>query len=572
MAETEQKIIEKIDDKIGDMQPIFDRMDTDEKLYFLEAYKMMTLDGHSEMPDVANITLNDPLTYASKAIAILGSYQRQTEVKGLTDKKTTKIEEFLADVDYIVDESLTKRDIISLDAFIDEQLCIRGHIGARCCVKSDKEGKFISPVLPLDTRYFPHDNDHNGMIWGAPIFRRFKNQIEREYEKELQEKNITLQKGFNEVRDYWDAIENNVFINKKLAMEEANTWGYPPFVKILCPLGTTLNTTLALKHKGESIYWANRELFAKKNEIASLLETLTIYGLFPGLQYESEEGENAVKPDDYPQGMRKISPIEKGAGYKNLPVMDIKRATSLLYSILEVCLQKGSLTPLDYGTLNFPLSGVTVHSLIGAREDIFLPRLQAKALFRQALSRMVIDQTIKLGKTVYLGQEGKENEYTPQDLKGDYTINYRFSLVTKEQTAADAALANSMKGTLSDDYIRRRIFQVDDPDGMKATLDSEAAVREDDVLRNFFRGLGFLYEAEKLTGDEKRIKQDAAKTIMQRIRTIMAQRRAMGQLSPIEGTQPEPKPSEEILSLFGKGGVGGGAKGTPRENAEELEE
>lgn len=570
MAETEQEIIKQIDRKIEEMKPIFDRMDEDEKLYFLEAYKMMTLDGRKEMEDVANITLNDPLTYATKAIAILGSYQRQTEVKGLTDKKTTKIEEFLADADYMVDEALTKRDIISLDAFIDEQICIRGHIGARCRVKIDKDGKFISPVLPIDTRFFPHDNDHNGMIWGAGIFSRFKAQIEREYEKALQERNISLHEGLNEVRDYWDAEENKIFIAKKLVEENPNTWGYPPFVKVICPLGTTLNTDSALKHKGESIYWANRELFAKKNEIASLLETLTLYGLFPGLQYESTQGENAAKPEGYPQGMRKIAAVEKGAGYKALPIMDIKRATIQLYSIVDACLQKGSLTPLDYGTLTFPLSGVTVHSLIGAREDIFLPRLQAIALFRQALSRMIIDQTIKLNQTVYLGQEGKQNKYTPQDLKGDYTINYRFSLVTKEGTAADAALANSMKGTLSDDYIRRRIFKVDDPDGMKAELDSEEAERRDEVLFLFRKGIGLLYAAEKLTGIDKRVKQMEAKTLMQKIRTIMAQRRAMGQPSPIEKTQPEPKPSGELLPLFSKGG--GGAKGTPRETNEEAEE
>ena len=570
MAETEQKIIEKIDDKIEDMQPIFERMDTDEKLYFLETYKMKTLDGSKDMPDVANITLNDPLTYATKAIAILGSYQRQTQVEGLPDKKTTKIEEFLDDLDYLMDEDLTKRDIISLDAFIDEQICIRGHIGTRCYVKVDEERRLLSPVVPLDTRYFPYDSDHNGMVWGAGIFRRFKTQVEKEYEKEIQEKRISLQKGLNEVRDYWDATENKVFIEKKLALEQANTWGYPPFVKVLCPLGTTLNTDLALKHKGESIYWANRELFAKKNEIASLLETLTMYGLFPGLQYASAQGEAATKPEDYPQGMRKVTPVDKDGGYRELPVMDIKRATNLLYSILEACLQKGSLTPLDYGTLTFPLSGVTVHSLIGAREDIFLPRLQAIALFRQALSKMIIDQIIKLGQTVYIGREGKQNEYTIQDLQGDYTINYHFSLVTKEGTAADAALANAMKGTLSDDYIRRNIFKVNDPDGMKADLDSEEAERRDEVLFLFRKGLGLLYASEKLTGVDKRVKQVEAKTLMQRIRTIMAQRRAMGQMSPMEGSQPEPKPGEG-LPLFSKGGVGGGAKGTPRET-EEAEE
>ena len=571
MADTPEKTIQLIDDKIEEMKPILDRMDIDEKLYFLETYVMSDAKGKA-IPDVSNVTLNDPLTYGTKAIAILGSYQRQTEIEGndLNDRKTTKIEEYLADVDYMVDERLVKRGIISLDAFIDEQICIRGHIGARSCVRLDKEGKFIPDVLPLDTRYFPYDNDDKGMIWGTGIFTRSKGQIEREYEKELSSKPMGLKKWSNEVRDFWDSTINRVFIIGQVIREIENTWGYPPFVRVACPSGSTLNTELALKHKGEGIFWANRDLFSKKNEIASLLNTLSIEAIFGGMQYASSKGEGASKPKETPYGPRKVIPVEKDGGFKPLPVNDIKNATRMLYTILETCLQKGSLTPLDYGTLTFPLSGVTVHSLIGAREDIFLPRLQAIALFRQALSKMMIDQTIKLGTTVYLGKEGKENEYTPQDLQGDYTIRYRFSLVTKEQTAADAALANSMKGTLSDDYIRRRIFRVDDPDGMKATLDSEAAVREDDVLRNFFRGLGFIYEAEELKGNEKRIKQYAAKTIMQRIRTIMAQRRAMGQLSPMEGKELPSQPQKQLLPVLG-GGQGGGAKGTPQPEEEQTE-
>lgn len=571
MADESQETYQLIDDKIEDMKPIFNRMDEDEKLYFLETYVMTDTKGKA-IPDMSNITLNDPLTYGTKAIAILGSYQRQTEIEGndLNDRKTTKIEEFLRDSDYMIDERLVKRGIASLSAFIDEQICIRGHIGARSCVRLDKEGKFILDVLPIDTRFFPYDNDDKGMIWGAGIFSRSKGQIEKEYEEELSKHPISLQKGLNEVRDFWNSEANRVFIAGEITRDQENKYGYPPFVEVACPMGSTLNTEMALEHKGESIFWANRDLFPKKNEIASLLETLTIEALFAGMQYESSHGETGSKPEEAPYGPRVVIPVEKGGGFKPLPVNDIKAATRLLYSILEACLQKGSLTPLDYGTLTFPLSGVTVHSLIGAREDIFLPRLQAIALFRQALSKMIIDQTIKLGKTVYLGKEGKENEYTPQDLKGDYTINYHFSLATKEQTAADAALANSMKGTLSDDYIRRRIFRVDDPDGMKADIDSEEAERKDEVLFLFRKGLSLLYAAEKLTGTEKRVKQMEAKTLMQRIRTIMAQRHAMGQLSPMEGKELPSRPAKQLLPVFG-GGQGGGAKGTPQPEEEQVE-
>ena len=60
------------DAKRETLKPIHDRMDVDEALYYLKPYKMMMLDNPSkEMPDVANVTLNDCLLYAVKAISIL---------------------------------------------------------------------------------------------------------------------------------------------------------------------------------------------------------------------------------------------------------------------------------------------------------------------------------------------------------------------------------------------------------------------------------------------------------------------------------------------------------------------
>lgn len=499
-----------VENKKNDMQPVFDRMAEDEKLYFLSPYSMKQLppNDSKDMPDVANITLNDPLLYANKAIAIISGAQRQTviEGEGLSDKQSTTIEQFLDDVYYLVNEWLVKRGIVSLDAFINEQICLRGRIVGSSRIKVDSEGNLIPDVLPRDARFFVYENDQNGMVWGAPIMRRSKKQIEREYDKEIHD-------DFGEVIDLWTTERNIVFVEKEVVIDEVNPYGYPPFVVSICPIGSTFNSEDATEHQGESIFWSNRELWKEKNRTATILQTLNIQALFGGLQYESSKGEAAPKPEESPYGPRKVVPVEQGGGFKPIPVNDIKNATRMFYSVLDACLQRGSLSTIDYGTLTFPLSAVAITTLTGSRDDIFLPRIQAIALFYQALSRMIIDQCSTLD-SVKLWREGKENTYSKSDFNGDYSIKYRFYATSKEQTAADLSIATAAQGFLSGDTIRREILNLQDPDGEQVKWESEQAEKIDEVL--------FLYRrASKLIEDEKPLE---AYILAKRIVSILKQR------------------------------------------------
>jgi len=565
MSDENREEYKLVQSELKDMKPVTDRMDGDEKLYLLKPYKMRNLDDTADEKDVANVTLNDPLLYAKKAIAITGSYKRQTVIKGkdLTDKQTTKIEKFLDDIFYMVNEYLPKRDITSLDAFINEQACIRGRIGARSCLKLDGQDSIIPDVVPVDTRWLPYDTDINGMMWGAPICSRSKAQIEREYP----DIGIKLKDTGNQVIDFWNTTNELVFIEKK-CIESGNTYGYPPFVIAKCPIGCMFNTEDAQEHDGESIFWPDRDLWKEKNETTTILKTLSRKALKGGLELQVTDPTQAKKPEESPFQEDVVIPVEKDGGFRQLPVNDIKSATRLLYSIIETCLQRGELTPLDYGTLAFPLSSVAILNLIAARNDIFAPILSMIASFYQTLSRMIIDQCVQFNQTIKLGRPGGYNTYSPSDFAGEFSITYQFHLLSKEQTAADATLAKALRGVVSDDYILREVLKVQNPDGMKFELQSQQAENTDEVLFLFNRGLSFLRQAEDKTGIEREIMELEAKTLMQRIKTILRQRQTLGQLSPVEGKREEPK-QEDLLPLLEKGG--GGAKGTPRVPAEETE-
>jgi hypothetical protein len=297
--------------------------------------------------------------------------------------------------------------------------------------------------------------------------------------------------------------------------------------------------------------------------VATILATLTIEALRGGMQLASKDG--MALPEKSPFGAEKVNPVEIGGGYQPMPINDIKNATRLLYSIIETDLQRTGFTALDYGSLTFPLSAIAVTKLTIARNDVMLPRIQAKAVFYEALSRMMINQCIQLKKSFKLGQPGNQNTYSTKDLKGDFQITYRFLNISKEQTAADLAIANAAQGYLSPDTIRREVLQLKDPDGEKVKYESDQAEKVDEVLLLFRRAYSLL-DVEKPS--EKN--QIEAYILKERAKTILGQRRQMGTLSPIEGKGQEAPQGKGLMPLFG-GGQGGRGRESQPEETEEVE-
>jgi hypothetical protein len=564
MADESREEYKLFDDKREEMKPIFDRNDVDEALYFMKPFKMMQLDGKKEMEDVANITLNDALIYVQKCISILGGANMQIviEGKGLSDTKTNTIEQFLKDIFYIIDEQLPKRKIPGLDSFLNEQLGVRGRIAARICIRIDPVRGLVPDVLPLDTRCYTDDIDGKDLVWAAPWFRQSKAQIEREYTKPGDRLSAVKIESYAEVVDFWDPEKNVVFVDKQIIREQPNPYGYVPFVCVICPTGSSLGTEDAVEHQGESFLWANRDLWDMKNEAVTILRTLNIDSLARALQYESSHGENMPKPEKSPYKQKTVHGVEKGGGYKFMPISDIKNATRLYYSIIETGNQRGSLSAIDYGTLGFPLSNVAITQLTGSRDDIFLPRVNTKAWFYQSGSRMIIKQCIQLDENLELGQEGSKNSYTKADLEGDYSIQYTFRSISKEQQMADLQFAIAARGVLPDDYVIREIIKAENPTGMLTQLRAERAERIDEVLFLFNSANSLL---EEKNGQKPSIVEKLEADILtSRAETILAQRRAMGQLSPIEGKAKEEaggKKAEEAAALLTAGG--GGTRGSP---------
>jgi hypothetical protein len=147
----------------------------------------------------------------------------------------------------------------------------------------------------------------------------------------------------------------------------------------------------------------------------------------------------------------------------------------MLYSMVESALQQGSLPAVSYGSLQFPLSAVAISGLQEAEDPIYLPRLQALSLYYQRLYRMIIDQYIKDKMSIKLGTPGFVREYPYNKLDKQYSLNFRFFATSPKQQMANISVAAALGETVSDDYKRREVLQLENPDSEESKIWAQKA-------------------------------------------------------------------------------------------------
>lgn len=444
--------------KEKEKQDYYTRMDEHKSLYALEQYQMKI--NNRIIPDVINITLNDPQTYADYIISSLVNSVQQIEVEGdkLLSGQAEKIEEFIDAVMQVADERLTNMEYPGLNEFDFSMACLRGRVARRNLLRMYK-GKFIADILPIDTRWFTYDVNEEGMNWGCCQFWKSRDQIKSMYPSFKDAKDLGDTEEY-EVRDFWNDKQHCIFIAEAQVLEEANPYGYVPFVVQVCNTGNNLLDKDMRKYKGNSVYSGIAELYPELNRVVSILATLNVRTIEGAMQYKSAAGTQAELPDDPPQGLRKVFPVEKDGGYFAMPIEDIKEATQMLWNILEQRKQEATIASTKYGNLEFPLSAVALAKLGSETDKVLLPRIEAVAQLNMKSARMMIDQLKKIGGTIEVGEVGS---FDTSVLDGKYTIKYNYTQSSPQQDVANISIANSAKEFLSTDTIIRDILKVQDP-------------------------------------------------------------------------------------------------------------
>jgi len=294
------------------------------------------------------------------------------------------------------------------------------------------------------------------MEWGGYKTTRSKGKIKAEYGEEVAGK-IAGKEA--EVIDAWGIDENVIHIDGKVALRQPNPYGYVPFGVQIVPLGSMLLDKGSLSRYGESIFFLIRDLIPELNRLATILQTInqaTVHGAKfiatsegPNLQISAEDAAAMSE-------LMAVTPVDIGGGIFLVPIADIKNATRLLHAMIDQRIQAGSLSRLDLGTLTFPLSAVALIEIGESRDQLFLPRLQAKALLNQQLAEMIINQVIAIGHSVELGTPGHKRKFEVSKLQGAYEVTYRYFTKSPKLDVARYSMAAAAGNLISDEYEEAR--------------------------------------------------------------------------------------------------------------------
>ncbi len=557
---------------------LFKRMDADAKMAQLDPYVMKNLDGQPT-PDVINVTMNEAKVFLDKSGAIMSGANMQRIIKGkeLSDKDTTTIENFYEDIYYANDLMLANAVDISLYGFLIEQILLRGAIAARCLMRTDGD-RFIPDIMPLDTRHFFYEKDSQGMIWGAPETTKTKAQIERDF-------GIVIRAPYALLSDFWDDRVNEIYIASQLYKGGSQTndavkyperprehgLGYPPLVFMKSGAGLhTLMDIGGLKFQGESIFAPNRGLIPELHRAASIMQTLTAMSFEGSYEYESDEGAEAGQPSHPIHGLRKIIPVDKGGGFRLIEISDTKNATRLLYNMLVGALQRGGLSNVEFGNLTFPLSAVAIKKLQATKDAIFIPRLNAIALFYRALSQMIKKQYVQAGYQVEVGEEGYEREYSTAEIDKKFNTKYEFHTTSPETDIANTAVGQQQIALgIPRRYVYENTLKIADVEGLIDESRDEKA-EAGDIAITLYRRLKSL--ADKDGNYDKASGKDLeADFILGQLKMVLRDRALGGTmgLQPAKGGMGGGESIKPLVNIFDK--QGGGPKVSPQGDEEFVE-
>jgi hypothetical protein len=530
---------------------VFMRMDEDEKLWTQEPYVLKDASG-KQLEDVINVTMNDARVFGERVLAVLNESKEVIAINGQKNGKemsahqTAVIEDWWKDLLYLANEHLNEVLMPDFDAYAWEQIAIRGRVGARILLFQDRNG-FDVDILPIDMRKCVYTVGRYGLTRVAFWDPLDKDACKQEY-PEYQTNASTITRW-----DCWDSEYERIYLNGELYDVLPNNLGHPPFVIQLCQQGTFLDTSSrALRMRGDSLFSSNRDLYPELNRISSILQTMNMLSLAPPQVFKSESGKKLPSEPLYRLG--RILAVQTTEGLEKIDGPDINGSTRFFMATLGGALQRGSISNIDWGNLQFQLSQVAIATLAGASKQVFTPRLKTMARFKRLMVKEALWQFNSFDMKADIGRSGKKRTYTRDDLAGNYTVDFEYLPNLPEETAATYGLAQMAQRWMDDRSIRKTILKYADYDD----IDEKFLVQ---TAQKVSRALGLFQMAQAL---DKQGRSDEAKVLLvemgQALQGIAPEE--VTRITGVEAPQASPEQKANALMVGNPGPVEGAVRTT----------
>jgi len=264
---------------------------------------------------------------------------------------------------------------------------------------------------------------------------------------------------------------------------------------------------------------------------------MNMLSLSPPQVLKSKSGKKLPSEPIYRLG--RILALETSEGLEKVDAPDIIGSTRFFQGMLGGALQRGSLSHIDWGNLQFQLSQVAIATLAGASRQVFTPRLHTMERFKRKLAKEIISQFTRFDMTADIGRVGKKRTYTKADLEGNYSIDFEYLTALPEEMAASYGLAGMAQRWMDDRSIRKVILKYRDPDDISEKYIAQQAQRVSRALA--------LFEMAKSLDNQGRA--DEAKVLLIEVGQTLEARAgaAVAELTGKEVPKPAQLPQGDML-------------------------
>lgn len=503
-----EDIIKLVETKRLATTALRERMANDFLLWMLKEFAWdETLDQGEDKP-YKTYTSNEPRAYADKIISFLVGAKLLARVPEHPNARSDRDddlarEQFVAGMLEQADENL----LMMVEPPLREQMAwftaIRGWIAGRVVFVKDKDEDEkettsidITPWDPLYTYW--EIGGRRGLKWACQVTEKTREEILAEWDIDVgssdEEPGIFDNSGQSEdtfkVYDWFDEDENIVVVETGAELKKATKHGAPRTPCFVIPVGAMPyiqgeNGVEGIEHVGESVFSANRDLYAKVNEVLSTWLELVSRSKNPPIVYESETGDKSLEENPWEAGTE--VDIARGDKLTSLDLLEMSKDTGALFGLLSSEMQRGGLPSVAYGELSFQLSGYAIGNLGNNIEGTLQGRIRAMRDAYKLICDIAIDTYISgKYKSMELAGKTRNRDYfsetiTPEQVKNGGRMVYDLVPILPKDDMQKWQMAQMARDgdtpMASDRWIREHILEMEDADGITDLVLTQVAQR-----------------------------------------------------------------------------------------------
>jgi hypothetical protein len=211
------------------------------------------------------------------------------------------------------------------------------------------------------------------------------------------------------------------------------------------------------------------------------------------------------------------------------------------------------------------MSAVALVTLGEGRDQVYIPRLNTKALLNQRTAEMFTKQILQMGlSSVELGTPGHKKNFNVAKLEGEYETTYKYYTKSPKIDIARLAMGDqALRMGLDRLTVYKDILQYEDPEGaLERYYAQQAEILSPTVMRD--RVITSLLKIAEENKDAQAARE--AMAMIAEMGAIADQMAMGGGVSP---GQPQQAGGEPIMPLLGENGKVGGVKPLPTTIAKE---